>query len=346
MRFEVRGAPHVPAPTSVTRMMAQVLLALVPGVVAHLWYFGPGVLIQIALATAFAVGFEYLMLRARGQPVKLFLSDLSAPVTAVLFALCVPPLLPWWGAFVGMGFAIVIAKHLYGGLGYNVFNPAMVGYAVVLIAFPRDATAWLAPAGMATETLSLGQILAAILGFGLPDGLSWDAVTMATPLDLVRTAQHLDITMAEIHQEPMFTEPGGQAWKWIAYMYALGGMYIVLRRATSWHVPVAVLGTVVALTFPVYLFDPDANPNPLEHILTGGMVLGAFFIATDPVSGSTTPRGRLLFGAGVAALTLAIRRWGGYPDGIAFAVLIMNSAVPLIDRYTKPRVFGQGRRAR
>ena len=148
--------------------------------------------------------------------------------------------------------------------------------------------------------------------------------------------------MSEIRQNPIFVDEGGRGWEWVANFYALGALYLLYKRVISWHVPVAMLGTVLLVAFPVFLFDPDANPYPLQHIFTGGMVLGAFFIATDPVSGSTTPRGRLVFGAGVAVITLAIRRWGGYPDGVAFAVLIMNMAVPLIDRYTKPRVFGQG----
>ena len=337
------GAPHVPAPTSVQRVMGDVLIALVPGVIAHAWYFGPGILVQIALATVTGLAFEAAILKLRGQPVRPFLTDLSVPITAALYALCLPPLMPWWTVVIGMLFAIVIAKHLYGGLGHNLFNPAMVGYVVVLISFPLHATAWLPPQ-MLTETApDLMQSLSAIFTGQLGGGLSWNAITQATPLDRIRTGAGEGIMITEIRHQPIFGDFGGRGWEWIANWFALGGLYLLWRRAISWHVPVAMLAVTVALTLPFYALDPDSNPFPLQHVFTGGMILGAFFVATDPVSGSTTPRGRLVFGVGVALITLAIRRWGGYPDGVAFAVLLMNMAVPLIDRYTIPRVFGHPR---
>ncbi|MEM9532293.1 MAG: RnfABCDGE type electron transport complex subunit D [Pseudomonadota bacterium] len=345
MKFEVpAAAPHVPAPVSVQGVMFKVLLALVPGVAAYVFFFGPAILVQIAVATACASGFEALMLKARGQPLKPFLSDLSAPVTAVLFSLCLPPLLPWWATVTGMAFAIVVAKHLYGGLGFNVFNPAMVGYAVVLVAFPLEATLWLAPAELAAESLSFGAQLKAILSGALPPPVTWDAVTQATPLDMIRTGSTQDIMISEIRESSLFGDFGGYGWEWIANFYALGGLWLIYKRVMSWHAPVAVIATVVLLTFPVWLTDPDTHPFPLQHVFSGGLVLGAFFVATDPVSGATSPRGRLLFGIGVGLLTLVIRRWGGYPDGFAFAILLMNMAVPLIDRVTIPRAFGHARR--
>ena len=340
-KFIMAGAPHVPPRTTVAGVMRSVLYALVPGILAYVWFFGPGILAQIALATGFAVLFETAMLRARKQPVARFLGDFSAIVTAVLFALCIPPLAPWWIACIGMFFAIVIAKHLYGGLGQNLFNPAMVGYVVVLISFPQVMTQWLPPLPLAPEHLGLGDTLSTILIGRLPDGIGWDTISQATPLDTIRTSVASGITVFEARQSPLFGDFGGRGWEWIANWYALGGLWLLWRRVISWHVPVTMIGSVVILGLAAFLADPGSSPSPLQHVFSGALILGAFFIATDPVSGCTSPRGRLVFGAGVGILTLVIRRWGGYPDGVAFAVLLMNMAAPLIDRYTRPRIYGQ-----
>jgi electron transport complex protein RnfD len=339
-RFETAAAPHWAPRTSVRRVMLKVAAALVPGTLAHVWFFGPGVLVQIALAVAFALAIEAAMLRVRGQPVRPFLTDGSALVTAWLFAVCVPPLAPWWIAAVAMLAAIALAKHLYGGLGHNLFNPAMVGYAVVLVCFPLELSRWLAPGDLAPAAIGLRDTLAAIFA-GVAPGGDWDAITRATPLDLVRQLGAGGRTLAEVRADPVFGDFGGRGWEWIANLYILGGIALCLWRVADWRTPVAVLGTTIALTLPFWLADPDLHPLPLQHVFSGALVLAAFFIATDPVSGCTTPRGRWIFGAGVAILTLAIRRWGGYPDGVAFAVLLMNAAAPLIDRLTPPRIFGR-----
>ena len=340
-RFAIAGAPHLPPPATVAGVMRQVLYALVPGVLAYAWFFGPGVLVQIALACGFALAFEALMLALRRRPLAPFLGDCSVLVTAALFALCVPPLAPWWIACIGMLFAVVVAKHLYGGLGHNVFNPAMVGYVVVLVSFPQAMTQWLAPREIAAQVPGLAATLSAIFTGSLPFPLTLDAITRATPLDTIKTGVDAGRFVAEIRQAPVFGDFGGLGWEWIANWYAIGGFWLLYRRVISWHVPVATLASVVALSLPAYLLDPGSNPLPLAHIFSGGLVLGAFFVATDPVTGCASPRGRLLFGAGVGVITLVIRRWGGYPDGIAFGVLLMNMAAPLIDRYTRPRIFGQ-----
>jgi electron transport complex protein RnfD len=339
-QFEIGAAPHFPPHATVRGVMLQVLLALLPAIAAHVWFFGPGILFQILLASGFALLFEFLLLRIRRRPVGLFLGDGSAIVTAVLFALCVPPLAPWWVALTGMLFAIVFAKHLYGGLGHNVFNPAMVGYVVVLVSFPQVMTAWLLPADLAAHTPGPLESLGAILTGHLPGGLGWDAVTGATPLDTIRTSVASGETISEARQSPIFGDFGGLGWEWIANWFGLGGLWLIWRRVITWHVPVATIGTVVLLGTGAWLLDPGSNPSPLQHVFSGALVVGAFFIATDPVSGCTSNRGRLIFGAGVGVLTLVIRRWGGYPDGVAFAVLLMNMAAPLIDRYTRPRIFG------
>ncbi len=346
MKFELAGAPHMPPTVTVADTMRQVLYALVPAIIAHVWFFGYGILFQIALAVAFAVGFEAIMLRLRDRPVKLFLGDCSAVVTAVLFALCMPPLAPWWITAVGMLFAIVIAKHLYGGLGYNLFNPAMVGFAAVIIAFPLELSQWLAPRQLSAGLPGLMETAQAILTGSLPATTSWDAITLATPLDQIRTGVQQGLSLSEIRTDPVFGDFGGVGWEWIANFYALGGIYLVWKRVITWHVPLAVIATTTILSTPLWMIGPDIHPSPPEHLFAGALILAAFFIATDPVSGPATVRGKLLFGAGVAILTLAIRRWGGYPDAVAFAVLLMNMAAPLIDQFTRPRTYGHGSSSR
>lgn len=331
----------MPPQTTVAGVMLQVLLALIPGVLAYTWFFGPGILIQILLATLFALLFEAIMLRWRGRPLKPFINDYSAVVTAVLFALCIPPLAPWWISCIAMIFAIGFAKHLYGGLGQNVFNPAMVGYVVVLISFPQVMTAWLPPVSISDTNLGLVDSLITIFTGQVPFTGGWDAVTQSTPLDTLKTGLESGRMVSEIRTSSIFGDYGGLGWEWIANWFALGGFYLLYKRVISWQVPVAVIGTVILLSLPVWLADPDSNPMPLEHLFSGAIVLAAFFIATDPVSGCVSNRGRLIFGAGVGIITLVIRRWGGYPDGVAFAVLLMNMAAPLIDRYTRPRIYGE-----
>ncbi len=339
-RFETGGAPHFPPPVTVRGVMLQVIFALLPGIAAHVWFFGPGIVVQILLACVFAVSFEAITLAARGKPLPLFITDFSAPLTAILFALCLPPLAPWWIALIGMFFAIVIAKQLFGGLGHNLFNPAMVGYVVVLISFPQAMTAWLPPLVIAHYNPTLSEVLLAIATGNPPGGAGWDALTGATPLDAIRTSIATGKTISEVRESAIFGNFGGLGWEWIASGYALGGFWLLWRRVISWQVPAAMIGSVLLLGSAAYLANPGGNAAPLQHVFSGALVLGAFFIATDPVSGCASARGRLLFGAGVGVLTLAIRRWGGYPDGVAFAVLLMNMSAPLIDRYTRPRIFG------
>lgn len=340
-KFDVSGAPHLPPQTSVARVMLQVLLALVPGILAYTWFFGPGILIQIVLASVFALLFEFLMLRLRGQQLKPFINDYSAVVTAVLFALCIPPLAPWWISCISMMFAIVFAKHLYGGLGQNVFNPAMVAYVVALISFPQAMTSWLPPLALAEQSPGLLDSLHIIFTGQVSLAGGWDVITQATPLDTLKTGVEAGRMLPEIRNTPLFGDLGGKGWEWIAIWFAVGGIFLLYKRVISWHVPVAVIGSVVLLSLLFWLPNPDNNPLPPQHIFSGAIVLAAFFIATDPVTGCVSNRGRLIFGAGVGIITLVIRRWGGYPDGVAFAVLLMNMAAPLIDRYTRPRMYGE-----
>lgn len=341
--FSVAGAPHTQPQNSVGRIMRQVVYGLVPALAIHVGFFGPGIILQVLLACAFALIWEALALRARKQAMRPFLTDGSALVTAMLFVLCLPPLMPWWTVAVGTFFAIVVAKHAYGGLGYNVFNPAMVGYVVVLISFPDHATRWLFPSSLLDSSVSLSDATTAILFGELPIHLTWDAISQATPLDTLKTETGQGFMVTEISRSPIFGAIGGTGWEWIALAYLLGGLFLLWQRVITWEVPVALIATLATAALPLYLLAPQTYLPPLQQLAHGGILLGAFFIATDPVSGCTTSKGRVIFGAGVALITIAIRAWGNYPDGIAFGVLIMNMAAPLIDRYTQPRVFGRSR---
>ena len=340
MRFPTVTSPHVPLPNDIQTQMFWVILALVPGTFAMAFYFGPGVIINMLIANVAALGFEALMLRLRGRSLAPVL-DLSAVVTGVLFALAVPPLLPWWLTVLGVGFAIVVAKHLYGGLGYNPFNPAMAGYVLLLISYPVEMTSWVPPEMLNAEPLTFAQTLEVIFTGKLPPGLTWDAVTMATPLDAMRTGLDQGQMISEIRHSPLWGDFGGQGWEWVGNWYLLGGLFLLYMRVITWHIPVAMLGGLLAIAMVFYLADPETHPIGLFHLFSGGAMLGAFFIATDPVTASTTPRGRLIYGACIGLLVFVIRSWGGYPDAVAFAVLLMNMAAPTIDYYTQPRVFGE-----
>ena len=324
-------------------IMLKVLFALMPAIAVYQLYFGPAILVSLMLASLTAILAETLMLRLRRVPVMPFLMDGSALVTAWLLALSMPPLAPWWLIVMATLFAIVIAKHLYGGLGNNLFNPAMVGYAVMLISFPAQMTQWPVVDTLAHFHLSFSDTLRFIFGGTLPGSLKLDALTMATPLDTLRTQLLLGRPVADIATMPIFGYVGGQGSELIALAYLAGGAYLLQQRIITWHIPAAFLGALALLAFGLHAFDAARYATPWFHLATGGAMLGAFFIATDPVTGATTPKGKIIFGAGVGTLVYVIRTWGGYPDGVAFAVLILNMCVPLIDAYTQPRVFGHGK---
>jgi len=341
MKFNTTSAPHMPAPISVQKVMLWVWIALVPAIFAHMFYFGVGLVIQLVLAIAFAYLFEIISLKLRGLPLQPFVYDLSAMVTAILFALCVSPIAPWWISCVGMFFAIAVAKHLYGGIGHNVFNPAMVGFAVVLVAFPQPMSAWLAPMEIALHDLSLMDYLNVVFLQRFPENIGYDSITSATPLIAVQTGLQQGFALSEVRSDVLFGDFGGLGWEWIGNWLFLGGVLLMYKRIITWHVPAAVLMTTIAFSLPFYWYDADRFLSPLQHIFSGGLMLGAFFIATDPVSGCSSNRGKLIFGAGIAIITVLIRDFGAFPDGVAFAVLLMNMAAPLIDRLTIPKPYGQ-----
>jgi electron transport complex protein RnfD len=333
-------SPYIFDAPPVSTIMLKVLLALVPGIITYVWMFGGGILVTLALATLTALLTEALMLKLRGRPIKPFINDYSAIITAWLLALAIPPLTPWWLIVVGVFFAIVIAKQLYGGLGYNPFNPAMIGYAVLLISFPVLMTKWPAALALAQTKLSFSDQLHFIFSGLLPQNVGLDAVTSATPLDYLKTQLKLNHAIAEIQQASLFGQLGGKGSEYVAFAYLLGGCYLWQQKVISWHLPTAFLTVLALMSGVFWLIDPSHFASPLLHLFSGASMLCAFFIITDPVSGPTTPKGKLWFAAGVAIITYLIRVYGGYPDGVAFAVIFMNICVPLIDAHTQPRVFG------
>lgn len=326
------SSPFLSGTSRVTLHMLQLLLALVPAIIAMVYFFGVAVLINISLAIITALLAEALILKLRHRPIKPFLLDGSVIVTAVLLAIALPPLAPWWLTVIGIIFAIIFAKHLYGGLGYNPFNPAMVAYVVLLISFPLEMTTWLQPYSIAESSPNFNTAFQLIFS---GSQLGIDALSGATPLDDVKTA----ITLL---QPPSVTADLylGKAWQWINIWFAVGGLFLLYKKVIRWHVPVAVLSSLLVISLITWLIAPEITGSPLFHLVSGGTMLAAFFIATDPVTASTTIKGRLIFGAGVGALIYIIRIWGGYPDGVAFAILLMNMMVPLIDYYTQPKVYG------
>jgi electron transport complex protein RnfD len=335
------SSPFLTLPTSVSQIMLRVLLALIPGIAAYVWFFGPAILISIALASATALATEAAMLKLRNRPVKPFLSDNSALITAWLLALSIPPLAPWWMVVVGTAFGIAVAKHLYGGLGNNPFNPAMVGYAVLIISFPGHMTHWLTPHSLDLLQLPFADQLNYIFRGVLPAGLTLDAVTTATPLDTLKTQLHLGLSVNEIREMPIYGFLGGKGGEVVALGFAIGGLYMLATRIITWYLPFVYLAALFSIAGFFHLYDPAHYASPLFHWFSGAAMLGAFFIFTDPIGSPTTRKGKIIYAIGAALLTWLIRTFGGFPDGVAFAALLMNICVPLIDAYTQPSVFGK-----
>ncbi len=341
MEFPTRSSPYLPVSNDLSRLMTSVMVAMIPGTVALFWFFGWGIIFNLLIATSTAVVAEAVVLRLRGKPVGTTLMDGSAVLTGLLLGLALPPLAPWWIPVIGILFAIVIAKQLYGGLGYNPFNPAMVGFVVLITSFPLQMTLWSPPGGIGHKTPGFTDTLHLVFNESPPAGETLDSITMATPLDEAKTQSGMNLTWDEIIADPRFGDYGGYGWEWVNLGFLLGGLWLWKRGAIQWHIPAGVLGGLFVISLLFYFADADSFGSPAFHLFSGATMLGAFFIATDPVSAATTPRGRLYYGAGIGIITYIIRTWGGYPDGIAFAVLLMNMAAPTIDYYTKPRVFGQ-----
>ena len=342
MQFERRDAPFIAPATSVTSIMLQVLVALVPAAFAYVWFFGPGFLFNLFIATAFAVAGEAAVLRLRGRDIAATLSDLTAVVTAALLAFALPPLTPWWVTATAALFGIVGAKHLYGGMGYNVFNPAMAGYVVALVAFPVQMSLWTAPrmGDIDYQVLNLAETAWYTLTGILPSAVEFDAISRPTPLDFVKSGLNDMRTFTELKGYSLIGDFGGRGWEWIGNFIAIGGGWLLLRKIIRWQIPFGVLAGVLVPSGLMYFLVPDLHPSPGFHLFSGGTLLCAFFIATDPVSAATSDRGRLVYGFGIGLLIYSIREWGSYADGAAFAVLLMNMAVPAIDKLTPGHLVG------
>jgi electron transport complex protein RnfD len=310
--------------------MQRVLLATLPGLLALFWLFGWGILINLLLACATALAVEAAVLRLRQWPLRPFLGDGSALVSATLLALALPPYCPWWLTVSAATCALLFGKHLYGGVGKNPFNPAMLGYALVLVSFPQQMTHWPASHG-----LDLLGGLQQIFGITL-DSTAPDAWAQATALDSLRINKSL--TIDELFAgNAAFGHFGGKGVEWVNLAFLAGGAFLLQQRVFSWHAPAGMLGSLFVISLLCWNGSgSDSHGSPFFHLLSGATMLGAFFIVTEPVSGPRSAKARLLFGVGVGLLTYLIRTWGGYPDGVAFAVLLMNLAVPALERLAAP----------
>ncbi|MBT3242082.1 MAG: RnfABCDGE type electron transport complex subunit D [Bacteroidetes bacterium] len=322
----VSPSPHNYGDESVSKIMYRVIWALVPAFAVSLVFFGVGALIVTAIAITSCVAFEYLIAKyiIKSKPT---VWDGSAILTGLLLAFNVPSNLPIWIIILGSLVAIGIGKMSFGGLGKNPFNPALVGRVFLLISFPVQMTSW--PKAVEARWAYL------------------DATTGATPLGLLKEGLMNGKPLSELmDQIPEYSQlflgnMGGSLGEISALALILGGAYLLWKKIITWHIPVSVLGTVVAFTGIMWLVNPDQYIDPAFHLLSGGMLLGAIYMATDMVSSPMTPKGQIIFGVGIGVLTCVIRLFGAYPEGVSFAILIMNAFVPLLDKYIKPKRFGE-----
>ncbi len=326
-RFAVSASPHLHSPATVSRIMWLVVIALLPALAGSVYFFGLRSLWIVALSVISAVGFDVLAQLAFGR--KLTPADGSAVITGLLLAFNLPPGVPWWLPVAGSAFAVVVVKQFFGGLGHNFMNPALAARAFLMVSWPTHMTTlWLAPRG---GTLS---------GF--------DAVTSATPLAVAKHAAEIAgetgdpaALISQANSLPVIKNlflgrVGGCLGETSALLLLAGGLLLVALRIIDWRIPASYLGTVILLA----LVLPGNRMTPLYHVLSGGVMLGAFFMATDYVTSPITPLGRLIFGAGCGIITMLIRLYGGYPEGCSYSILLMNVAAPLIDRLVRPRLFG------
>lgn len=347
MAFINTSSPHQRTRRSSSQIMLWVMLCLIPGVALQSYFFGVANLLQILLATIVALSSEALILKLRKRPIVNTLKDGSALLTGILIAISIPPLAPWWLVVIGTLFAIIFVKQLYGGLGQNIFNPAMAAYVLLLISFPIQMTAWIPMQDLQPFELSfLDQINVLLSGYTL-DGYSVaqmsitiDGLTMATPLDLLKNSLKAGLTTNEVFDSVVYKASSSQAVTWVNLGFLLGGIILLAKRIIQWVIPISFLFGMLLFSFIAFAYHPDLNGSPLFHLFSGATMLGAFFILTDPVSAATTVKGRVLYALLIAFIVVIIRNIGGYPDAVAFAVLLGNMCVPLIDYYTQPKVYG------
>ena len=349
MAFINASSPHQVIRLSTEKLMKMVILCLIPGIALQCYFFGIGVLIQIILASLVALASEAMILKIRKRPISLTLKDNSALLTGVLIAISIPPLAPWWIITIGTFFAIVFVKQLYGGLGQNLFNPAMAAYVLLLISFPVQMTTWIPNHSLLPFSTSLfDQINAFFTGF-TSDGytvqqlsVDIDGLTMATPLDTTRNALQSGQLITDIVQSAAYKSSSWQAIHWINLGFLLGGLVLLYKRVIQWYIPIGFLAAMSVFSSIAFFYNPEINVSPFFHLFSGATMLGAFFILTDPVTASTTVKGRILYGVLIALIVVIIRNIGGYPDAVAFAVLLGNMCVPLLDYYTQPKAYGKG----
>ncbi len=337
------SGPYVRKEKSVTRTMTLVMLALVPATAYGLYLYGWPAIILFTIAITSALLFEILSLLIAKKPVVRFASDGSAMLTAWLLAISLPPWAPWWVAVLGSAIAIVIGKHVFGGLGQNVFNPAMVGRVVLLLSFPLEMTAFVNPIPLfSADAPTFLQGVQIVFG-----GMSIDAYTGATVLDSVKVAVgHGGVVQDGIAGQRnlgswLAGNNAGSMAEGADVLLLLGGILLIFTRVIRWFIPVSTLLSLAAVATVFNWVDPATYPDASIHLFTGSAVLGAFFIATDPVTSPTSPKGQLFFGASLGALIYVIRTWAQYPEGMSFAILLMNAVTPLINRYMRPRIFGR-----
>ncbi len=310
----VSSSPHIRSEETVQRIMLDVIIALLPAAVASVYFFGIGALMIMLVSIGAAVAAEAAIQKIRNKPVTI--NDGSAVITGLLLALTLPPSLPLWMAVAGAVVAIGIGKQVYGGLGCNPFNPALVGRAFLIVSFPVQMTTWTSPLD--------GVTCATLLGIKILDG-----VTCATPLGLLKMEG-----VKTGYMELFLGNVGGSLGETSALLLILGGAYLIYRGVIDWRIPVSYLGTVAVLTLVL-------GHDPMFHLLAGGLMLGAFFMATDMVTTPLTRLGRIIFGIGAGVLVVIIRLYGGYPEGVLFSILLMNIFTPIIDKFIQPRIYGE-----
>ncbi|WP_286029328.1 RnfABCDGE type electron transport complex subunit D [Anaerotignum lactatifermentans] len=308
--FVVSGTPHVRSKESIQSIMRDVIIALIPATAAGIFFFGIPALILIAVSIVACVFFEWLYQKLMKKTVTI--SDLSAVVTGLLLAMNLPASAPIWVPIVGAAFAIIFAKQLFGGLGQNFINPALAGRAFLLASYPTEMTTWTAPVGFSGA----------------------DAVAVATPLATLKTGAMPDASLTDVI---LGTNIGGCIGETCAIALIIGGIYLLVKHVISWRIPVLYILTVFVLTAAI---GRKGLRVPVYEIFTGGLMLGAFFMATDYASSPVTPKGQIIFAIGCGVITTLIRIFGGYPEGVSYSILIMNLAVPLIERFTEPKIFG------
>lgn len=321
----VSASPHVHSDRTSKKLMYDVVIALIPAFLVSVYVFGISALIVTAVAIASCLLFEYGIQKYLFKTAVTF-TDGSALLTGILLAFNLPSNLPIWMVIVGSLVAIGIAKLSFGGLGFNIFNPALVGRVFLLVSFPVQMTMW--PTAIVNNTNMV------------------DAVTGATSLGVIKEGLLFGKTMTQISTElpsitnMLFGFTGGSLGEMSAFALLLGGCYLLYKKVISWHIPITILVTMAVMTGIFWFIDPEHYANPVIHILSGGAILGAFFMATDLVTSPMTKKGMVIFAIGIGAITVIIRLFGAYPEGVSFAILIMNAFVPLINTYFKPRRFG------